>query len=186
MVQLLVNHNAAIGSRTHFGLTPLHAASRGHEGATQVLLERGADPNAICKQGRTPLSYASEGGHVAILRLLLGEGADPNVMDNSGRSPLYYAVQAGSIDAVTLLCHAIGADIDLSGSSELSPLSCALKQVDEIDPSIRRPGRSSSDKERYQHIAQILVDTGKVNLSSSEPEAGDHNMQSACCDPIIR
>ena len=186
MVQLLVNHNAAINARTRSGLTPLHAASRGHEGATQVLLEHGANPNAMCKQGRTPLSYASEGGHVPILRLLLDAFADPKTTDESGKSPLYYAVQAGNIDAVLLLCHAIGADLDLCGPPERSPLSGALQRMNEIDPRICRPGRSSSDKERYQRIAQILVDTAKVSLTSSELEAGDRNMQSTCCDPIIR
>ena len=186
MVQLLINHNAAIDSRTHFGLTPLHAASRGHEGPTQVLLERGADPNAICKQGRTPLSYASGGGHVAVMRLLLNAFADPKLTDKSGQSPLSYAVQSGNIDAVALLCHAIGADIDLSESSEHSPLSCALMRVEETDPSIRRPGRSSPDRERYQRIAKIPVDAGRVELTASEEDAGDHNVQDKCCDPIVR
>lgn len=182
MVQLLVNHDAAIDSRTHSGLTPLHAASRGHEGATQVLLERGADLNAICKQGRTPLSYAAATGDVAILSLLLGASADPKLTDNIGRSPLYYAVQAGSIDAVVVLCNAIGSDVDLSGTSERSPLSCALKRVDESDPSIRHPGRQSSDKERYHQIIQVLLDTGSVNLTVSELSPGFDNM--ACSGSI--
>lgn len=184
MVQLLVNHNAAIDFRTRSGLTPLHAASRGHDGATKVLLESGADPNEVCNQGRTPLSYAAGGGHVSILRLLLGAFADPKIPDNSGRSPLYHAVQAGSIDTVALLCHATGTNIDLNGPPECSPLSCALKRVDESDPSLRRPGMPGSDKERYHHIIEILVDTSRVKLIASEPDAGDRNMRNMCSDRI--
>jgi ankyrin repeat protein len=183
MVQLLVNHNAAIDSRTRSGLTPLHAASRGHESASRLLLERGADPNATCNQGRTPSSYAAGGGYVTILQLLLGEGADPNITDSNGRNPLYYAVKAGSIDAVATLCHAIGADIDLSGPSERSPLSYALERVDESVPSTCPPGRRNSHKERYHRIAQILTDTGKVNLAALAVNPSDYNM--ACSDPII-
>jgi hypothetical protein len=130
------------------------------------------------------LSYAAEGGHVAILKLLLGAFADPKVTDESGRSPLYYTVQAGNIDAVALLCHTIGTNVDPNGPSEYSPLSCALQRVEESDPSIHYPGRPHPDKERYHHIVEILTDTSRVNPVASRLEAGDHNEQNTCSDPI--
>lgn len=54
------------------GLTPLHCASRsGHEGAVDLLLERGAQVLAKTKNGLGPLHMAVQGDHVSCCRLLL-------------------------------------------------------------------------------------------------------------------
>lgn len=53
-------------------MTPLHCASRsGHEGAVDLLLERGAQVLAKTKNGLGPLHMAVQGDHVSCCRLLL-------------------------------------------------------------------------------------------------------------------
>ena len=58
---------------------PLHqAAFWGKKIVIQLLLERGADPNAVDSYGRTPLCMAAFHGGKEIVQLLLNAGGDPN------------------------------------------------------------------------------------------------------------
>lgn len=71
------------------GRTPLHeSAAGGHEAATQVLLENGADANAKSNNGDTPLSAAASGGHDSVMRLLLRHGAEIDTPDSIGNTAL--------------------------------------------------------------------------------------------------
>jgi Ankyrin repeats (many copies) len=50
------------------------AASAGHEGAVQLLLEAGADVNARTKGGRSALHYAASKGHIRVAKILIEAG----------------------------------------------------------------------------------------------------------------
>ena len=57
------------------GMTAVHiAAFHGYEGALQMLLHGGADPNAVCEDGETPLHTACTGGSIRCATLLLDNG----------------------------------------------------------------------------------------------------------------
>jgi ankyrin repeat protein len=59
-VAALLRHGARIDYRYH-GATPLHyAVKAGFVGTIQVLLEHGADPNALDDRGRTPLDWLGQ------------------------------------------------------------------------------------------------------------------------------
>lgn len=69
--------------------TALHAAVLGKQLDTiSLLVEGGADVNAIDKWGRTPLHLAARLTNVAILCLLLRSGANPEIKDRYGITPL--------------------------------------------------------------------------------------------------
>jgi uncharacterized protein len=94
------------------GFTALHLAAffRRPEGV-RLLLERGADPNAVAENAMrvTPLhSAAARGDHVAV-RLLLAAGADPNARQQGGFVPLHAAVAVGDRELAEMLL-AAGAD----------------------------------------------------------------------------
>ncbi|HXO22669.1 MAG TPA: ankyrin repeat domain-containing protein [Thermoanaerobaculia bacterium] len=60
------------------GWTPLmHAVHKGQESAVDLLLARGADPNAVAAVGHTALDLAAGQGELAIVRRLLAAGATP-------------------------------------------------------------------------------------------------------------
>jgi len=70
-VRMLIANGADVNAVQAGGYTPLHqAAAAGLEEMTQILLAAGANPAALCDQGKTPADYARERGHDVVLRLL--------------------------------------------------------------------------------------------------------------------
>jgi len=80
------------------GMTPLHMAALNNEhGAVQLLLAKGADPNAQDDLGATPLHYAAKHGALDVVLLLLGSGANPLIKDaRKGATALEWAVNEGN------------------------------------------------------------------------------------------
>ena len=79
--------------------TPLHVAADWDLPLTcQVLLDAGADPNALDSNGYTPLVWAirlqdPSISSVPVVRVLLKGGADPNVRSPKGWTSLDYAAE---------------------------------------------------------------------------------------------
>lgn len=97
------------------GFTPLHlAAFFGHEQGARLLLERGADPQAVARNPLRvqPLHSAAAGSHAEIVGALLEAGADPNARQEGGFVPLHAAGQNGDAETARLLL-AHGADPEL-------------------------------------------------------------------------
>jgi ankyrin repeat protein len=70
---------------TKEGWTALSCAVlSGKEEAVQLLLAAGAEVNACCHDGTTPLHKACLWGHVRIAVLLLEQGADQSLQDQDG------------------------------------------------------------------------------------------------------
>jgi ankyrin len=89
------------------GAQPLHyAVFNGDADSVELLLEHGADVNAIAGNGWTPLHIACASGREALVDLLLENGADVNAMTEAGDSPLVLATRYGDADIVEdLLSH---------------------------------------------------------------------------------
>lgn len=78
------------------GWTPLHyAASGGDLAAVTLLLEQGAEVNAVAPNGNTPLMMAAGYGLIDAAELLLRRGADPRAVNHGGRSAADLAEAAG-------------------------------------------------------------------------------------------
>jgi len=68
----------------------------------QVLLEHGADINALCNSG-TPLGRASAHRRLECARFLLEHGADVHIRDPSGQTPFQVATEKQHVQIAQLL-----------------------------------------------------------------------------------
>jgi uncharacterized protein len=104
---LLAGDRELAQARASDGFTALHlAAYFGQEDAARLLLEHGADANAVARNAElevAPLHSAAAGGHGSIVELLLEHGADPNARQRGGFTPLHAAAQNGDRDSVEVL-----------------------------------------------------------------------------------
>ena len=115
---LIVEHSQDVNARDFDREeTPLHVSSRrGHVEVSRVLLEHGADANALDIKNWTPLHRASELGRVGAARVLLEHGGVyANARDANNATPLHLASDSkywdeGLLDVVRLLLQH-GADI---------------------------------------------------------------------------
>lgn len=88
----------------------------------EVLLEAGADPNALDGKKRSPLHVASEHGQAKSVALLLAKGADPSKQDGAGRTALSCAVASGApLELVQQLLES-GADPNLPRDDGKTPM----------------------------------------------------------------
>jgi ankyrin repeat protein len=96
---------AALGTG-HGGWTALHeAAKRGHTAVANLLLQRGADPNAREAGDNTyPLHWAAAHGNLEIVRALLDAGGDVHGLgDVHQLDAIGWASGPGHLDVVSLL-----------------------------------------------------------------------------------
>uniref|UniRef100_A0A4W3HCN7 Ankyrin repeat and KH domain containing 1 n=1 Tax=Callorhinchus milii TaxID=7868 RepID=A0A4W3HCN7_CALMI len=110
------------------GFTPLIlAATAGHVGVVEILLDKGADIEAQSERTKdTPLSLACSGGRQEVVELLLARGANKEHRNVSDYTPLSLAASGGYVNIIKILLNA-GAEINSRTGSKLgiSPLMLA-------------------------------------------------------------
>lgn len=83
-------------SRNAMRVRPLHSAAAGrHEAICRLLIERGADVDAVQRGSLTALMAAASNGDAALVELLVAAGADPAATADDGRSAADMARDAG-------------------------------------------------------------------------------------------
>ncbi|XP_038047951.1 death-associated protein kinase dapk-1-like [Patiria miniata] len=100
-----------------FARTPLHyAAGSGYDVICDLLLQAGADVNAVDKNGRSPLHYATKSGHIYICKALIRTPRTSlELNDQFGDTPLLTAASWGN----TLICEAlIGVGANVSSKNK--------------------------------------------------------------------
>ncbi|RDL41712.1 uncharacterized protein BP5553_01691 [Venustampulla echinocandica] len=94
------------------GNTALHEAVLTDQlSIVRLLLQRGANPDAMGEQQQTPLHAAAERGFTHSVHTLVNSGAKVNLHDGKGLTALHLAARNGHGDVVALLLDA-GANID--------------------------------------------------------------------------
>src|SRR6516164_4464981 len=87
-VNVLLDYGASVDDRGRYGLTALHYAVRGGKlPLIKLLLERGAQADALDENGLTPLLHLaktrSKADPVPVMELLVAGGADVNARDET-------------------------------------------------------------------------------------------------------
>ena len=102
VARALIAAGADVAARNRRGAAPLHYAADGQPGsptwnpvaqaeAVAVLIEAGADPNAVDNSGVTALHRAVRTRCAAAVAALLDGGADPERPNRNGTTPLLLA-----------------------------------------------------------------------------------------------
>lgn len=117
---------------------------------TQLLLDRGADPNFHDSKtdGRTALHWAAQEGNVLVIELLCERGANPDAFDADGFTALHIAAGENNTEVLQTLI-SWKADLDLlcsgDGFSTALHIACAWQNEEAValllengaDPTIR-------------------------------------------------
>jgi len=101
------------------------AARAGDAAMLDLLLTKGANPNALDAGGQTPLALAAGAGRLDAVRRLLAAGADPLAKDHRDSTALMAAAEQGRLEVMRLLL-ARGAAPNGRRSDGATPLLLAV------------------------------------------------------------
>jgi ankyrin repeat protein len=91
-----------------------------------LLLEHGAELNAVDNEGKTPLMNAAYNKKKEIAAFLIEKGADLDLKEANGWTALMLAAMGGEAEIVWILLNA-GADVNLTTNDGETPLDRAKK-----------------------------------------------------------
>ncbi len=106
IARMLIERGADVAApaRNPMKVAPVHAAAtQGDREMMQLLLDHGADPNAVQQMDYVPLHSSAGRGDVETARLLMARGADPKRKSSDGKTPADVARERGFEELAALL-----------------------------------------------------------------------------------
>lgn len=181
--------------RDEMGTTPLFLASMlGHRATAELLLSKGADPNAqaVSDRNRGPLHNAAQCGHLEVVRLLLSHNAVIDIEEDDQATPLWLACQDGHLEVARFLISR-GANINaaskISGANSLYTAAqnghtdvarLLVKEGALVDVLGGRLGSALfvASQEGHKDIVEFLLARG-ANPNDKRLESGDSPLHEA-------
>ena len=126
-----------------------------------LLIESGANVQAVDRRGMTPLHVAAVKGRDELLELLITAKADIKANDSGGRTPLHYAAMynhKGTIDWLTRK----GADINATDDEGETPLHSAVRRFRKVatDRLIANGAKVDAKNQKGQTALHIAATEG--------------------------
>jgi ankyrin repeat protein len=126
IMKLLLQSGAKVDAPDHRGVPLLLSTGFFDPTVTTILLDAGADTNAVDREGETALMKASGHGGKETVKVLIEHHADVNRKDVKGRTALMHAAAGYDSDAIPLLLEN-GADPNVRDNEGKSALDLADK-----------------------------------------------------------
>ena len=145
-------------------------------GPTRLLLRQAARVDALDKEGRTALMYATQGNPGAV-RLLLTHGAQVNRRDSAGRTALLWAASDRDAKSLALLA-ANGAWINTQDKNGETALMLASVVPDTATP-LNRAERQSALRVLRRHGAETTVKDTQGRAAEDYAKMHDEDFVSA-------
>ncbi|MDF1570029.1 MAG: ankyrin repeat domain-containing protein [Bacteroidales bacterium] len=159
----------------------LESVIRNNPVNTALLLERGADPDAVSAIGNTALMYAAEKGNMQIMKMLVAAGAEVNTTGFNGATPLFLAILNNDFQATKYLLEQ-GADPNVKDDFGVTPLlytaatnqyqSADLLLFHDADPEVRD---AEGNDPLMAAVTFENLETSDVLLQNGlDPDTRDH------------
>ena len=131
-IRFLLNAGADPNIANAVGATCIHHAVFGgcNKETLQIIIEYGANVNAIDKNSRTALMLACQKGNVEAINVLLNAGADINIRNANGSACILFAVVGGCHKETLQAIIDHGADINATNEDSRTALMIACVRGD--------------------------------------------------------
>lgn len=127
IIRFLLSKNPELANlQNDKGITPLMWVANDSEETIQLLIDHGADVNAMDFNGYSSLHSWTRWWPEDKSEFLIQQGANVNAKDKNGRTPLHVAAIAGRENRVRLLLK-YGGDINAKDNFGYTPLDLAVK-----------------------------------------------------------
>lgn len=133
-------------------------ANQGYLDMVALLIEFGADINAINSNGMTALMFAAKQGHLDIVRLLFQHGAIINLIDKCEMSALVFAAKSGHLNTISFLvsCDWVTDSVNDLGLAEAAQQAMVI-----------------SAEKGHEQVLEFLLDMAEVKINYSDTLTGN-------------
>ncbi len=171
IVQLLLNRKACVNVHGPDGLTPLHAVvlkGTGDIATAQLLLDYGADINALDASNQTSLMLAVEQNDDVMVDFLLKKGASLDVCDNNHETALYRAVDRGSILCVEHILTESSKTINMPNLKNTTPLDNVASIIAHMQSNKQHYDEITTDKALWYILLRLLEHNAAISPKSKQ------------------
>ena len=145
-----------------------YATAHKQPGVLSMVLNMGADANALGSDGNRALDIACLKGDVASARILLEHGANPNLRNKTGSTPLHDAALSGNKDVIEMLL-ARGADLSAQDpESKSTPLHYAASfgRLEAVRTLVEHGADVSAKDSRGQTALQLAISNDQAEVAA--------------------